>query len=226
MLEICVTSPQDAIIAYQNGAQRIELCANLDIGGTTPSYSDILNTKKSIPIPVHVLIRPRGGNFVYNDAEVEKMILDIQFCKSTEIHGVVLGVLDNNISIDIEIMKIFIEAAKPMQVVFHKAFDEIENKEKGIIELINLGVNYVLTAGTKGTAIQGKSQLKVLLEMTSNKIIVMPGGNIRASNILQIMETGSYNWIHSAARIDNQMQPEEIKKMVMHLRSHTMLKKN
>ena len=136
MLEICCPSVETAIIAEQCVANRIELCANLKVGGTTPSAKEIRLVKEKLKIPVHVLIRCRDGNFVYDEEELQEMIDEIEFCKINKIDGVVIGALLSNGEIDLQKTKAMIEAAKPMHITFHKAFDECKNPFEALEQLI------------------------------------------------------------------------------------------
>ncbi len=190
--EACVGHYEEAKRAALLGADRIELCDNLKEGGTTPSYGSIVLTNKLPNITVNVIIRPRGGHFIYSDAELEIMRKDIEICKHLQVHGVVFGVLNKDNKIDREKMKGLINAAKPLSVTFHMAFDEIENKKEAIDLLIDLGVDRILTKGGEESAIKNLSIIKDLIRYAGNRIIIMPGGGIHNQNIeMVVKQTGA-----------------------------------
>ena len=154
--EKCIGSYLEAIEAEELGAERVELCDNLYEGGTTPSYGTIKKVVEKLSIPVFVIIRPRGGDFFYNEDEIEIMKEDIRVCKSLGVSGVVIGALNTNKSINYDVIKDMVDLAKPMSVTFHKAIDELENPVIEVQKLAKIGVNRILTSGTKETALEGK----------------------------------------------------------------------
>jgi len=165
-IEICTNSVQSAVTAQENGAQRIELCCNLSEGGLTPSSGTIQLTRKWLAIDVHVLIRPRTGDFYYSDIEF----------------GVVFGVLHQDHTIDIERNVILIEAARPMKATFHRAFDCVPNAAESLEQLIQLGFERVLTSGQQASAIKGKQLIKDLVQQADQRIIILPGGGLDQNN--------------------------------------------
>ncbi len=181
-LEACVGNYKEGKRAEELGANRIELCDNLAQGGTTPSYGTILQCKKDINIDINVIIRPRGGNFVYSKEELNIMKNDIKLCKDIGITGVVFGFLKEDNTLDYETTKEFVELAKPLSVTFHMAFDEIENKFDALDKLIDLGVDRVLTKGGLDNAFKNKDTLKELVEHAKDKIIILPGGGVTKDN--------------------------------------------
>lgn len=181
--EACVGSIKEAIIAQKNGANRIELCDNLYEGGTTPSYGTIKKCKDILNIPIACMIRPRGGNFSYSKEEIDVMIEDIKVCKSLNVESVVFGVLKKDNSLDIENMKKLCDVAKPLKIVFHKAIDEMDNPLDVIDTLHELGVNRILTSGTKNTAFEGCDILNKLIEKSKNKIKIVVAGSVTNENI-------------------------------------------
>ncbi len=199
-LEICATSLQSAKNAEAGGADRIELCTNLAEGGTTPSYGLIKACKKSLEIPVFVLIRPRGGDFVYHDEELAIMKHDIQVCKDLGVDGVVVGVLNKNKEVDRIACKQLIDLAKPMQVTFHRAFDDCNDQEEALKSIIDLGCERLLTSGGKPTAIEGKAQLKKLVSLAKNKIEIMAGAGVKSANINELIEVTKAIAYHTTAR--------------------------
>lgn len=203
ILEIACFSVEACLEAEKAGADRIEFCAEYGIGGITPNREDIHRIKKLISIPVHVIIRPRGGNFLYTPEEIEIMKSDILFCKKNGINGVVFGVLNSLNKIDLKTNKELIELAKPMSNTFHRAIDECLEIEEAFTDLINLGFERVLTSGGKENAMGGVEELKTLNKKFGTDIIIMPGGGIRSSNIRNIINETQCKEYHSAAITNN-----------------------
>ncbi|QFZ54254.1 copper homeostasis protein CutC [Oceanihabitans sp. IOP_32] len=197
-VEICANSYRSAINAEKSGAHRIELCAELAVGGITPSFGLIKKVITTLKIPVFVLIRPRSGNFTYSDDEFEIMKSDIAQCKALGCHGVVSGVLNKNNTIDVERTKVLVELAKPMAFTFHRAFDWVITPEDALEELASLGVNRVLTSGQETSALLGLDLLTQLNERAKNRIIILPGGGIHAENA-KAFKTAGFNEIHCSA---------------------------
>lgn len=176
--EACVESLIDAIEAEKRGADRIELCDNLSQGGTTPSYGTIKLALSTLKIPVFPIIRPRGGDFYYTPAEIEVIKEDIKICKSLGAKGVVLGILTADKKIDFKTLAEFMELAKPMEVTFHKAIDELEDPTLVIDELINIGVKRILSSGTKPTALEGKDMLNKMIEKAGDRLTIVVAGKV------------------------------------------------
>ena len=176
--EACVESLIDAIEAEKRGADRIELCDNLSQGGTTPSYGTIKIALSTLKIPVFPIIRPRGGDFYYTPAEIEVIKEDIKVCKSLGAKGVVLGLLTKDKKIDFEVLSQLVELAKPMEVTFHKAIDELEDPTLVIDELINIGVKRILSSGTKPTALEGKDMLNKMIEKAGDRLTIVVAGKV------------------------------------------------
>ena len=175
ILEICAGSVESAIAARDGGAQRIELCAALEIGGVTPSAGLIAEARKVEGLVLNVIIRPRGGDFLYDDYEIACMEEDIRTCKSLGVDGVVIGALTANGDIDTATCKRLIKVADGMSVTFHRAFDMCRNPQKALEELIALGCHRVLTSGQAPTAEAGIELLSKLVEQANGRIIIMPG---------------------------------------------------
>lgn len=182
IFEVCTGSYKEAIEASKKGAGRIELCDNLLEGGTTPSYGTIKKLKESVITPFNVIIRPRGGNFIYSKEEKEIMIEDIKICNNLEVNGIVIGALNENNKIDIDFIKEVIKVNKTKEITFHMAFDEIKDKKEAIDQLINLNVTRILTKGGKVSALNNLDYLKELISYSKGKIIIMPGGGINKEN--------------------------------------------
>lgn len=184
--EACVESLIDAIEAEKRGADRIELCDNLSQGGTTPSYGTIKLALSTLKIPVFPIIRPRGGDFYYTPDEIEVIKEDIKVCKSLGAKGVVLGILTADKKIDFKTLAEFMELAKPMEVTFHKAIDELEDPTLVIDELINIGVKRILSSGTKPTALEGKDMLNKMIEKAGDRLTIVVAGKVTKENLPEI----------------------------------------
>ena len=197
-LEICANSYQSAKNAQEAGAHRIELCQELSVGGITPSYGLLKQVVENLDIQVFVLIRPRSGNFVYSDAEFDIMKHDIQLCKDLGCDGIVSGILNNNKTIDRDRTQELIELSKPLPFTFHRAFDEVVNPLEAFLQLIDLGVERVLTSGQQTTAELGLELLKDLNIMSSGRIIILAGSGITSDNALKFKQIG-LNEIHASA---------------------------
>lgn len=203
VLEIACFNVQSCALAQEAGADRIEFCDNYSLGGITPSQTDIMEVKKLLHIPLHVIIRTRGGNFVYDTKEIEIMKRDVLFCKEHHIDGVVFGILNSDNTIDVKANKELVELAKPMSVTFHRAIDECVDIEKAFREIIGLGFNKVLTSGGKQNALEGIKTLKNCQEKFGEKITIIPGGGIRSNTIELIAKETQCHQFHSAALKEN-----------------------
>lgn len=195
--EACVGSYNQALRAEKLGANRVELCDNLLEDGTTPSYGTIKRTILNLNIPIMVIIRPRGGNFEYSPDEVQIMKDDIIICKKLGAYGVAIGALKNG-HIDTGVIKELVEIAKPMSITFHMAFDEIEDKYSAIDELVNLGVDRILTKGGNENALSGKENLKDLVKFSNDRISIMPGKGVTKENRQFILDFTGSKEIHGS----------------------------
>ncbi|WP_035287745.1 copper homeostasis protein CutC [Clostridium sp. KNHs214] len=195
--EACVGKFKDAISMEKLGANRIELCDNLLEDGTTPSYGTIKTTIANVKIPVMVIIRPRGGSFEYSREEVEIMKEDIKIAKELGAHGVVIGALVHS-NIDIKTVRELVEISKPMSVTFHMAFDEIEDKFSAIDQLVSLQVDRILTKGGKVNALEGKDELKALVQYANGRITIMPGKGVTKENRQYILDYTGATEIHGS----------------------------
>jgi copper homeostasis protein len=206
-LEICADSVESAIIAQKAGADRIELCNNLHEGGTTPSYGCIVSAKKNLDIPVHVLIRPRGSDFLYNDLEVDIMRRDIEICGEKGVNGIVIGILRPDGTIDVEKTARLSELAHPMAVTFHRAFDMCRDPEQSLEDVISTGASRLLTSGRKNCAVDGMKLISRLVEKAGTRLIIMPGGGINETNVKFLLEGTKASEIHLTGRknIDSDM---------------------
>ena len=187
IIEVCAESYEYAVKAEKAGADRIELCKDLHLDGLTPDYESSKRTIDTLDIPVFILIRPRGGDFIYSDEEFELMKRDILKFKKMGCKGIVSGVLNDDNSIDIKRTKELVELSRPLEFTFHRAFDTIINPLKEIENLIELGIDRVLTSGQKEKAIDGLVLLKQLNSISKNRIKIMPGSGINKSNIVNFV---------------------------------------
>ena len=195
IIEVCAESYEYALKAEKAGADRIELCKDLHLDGLTPDYESAKRTIDSLNIPVFILIRPREGDFIYSDEEFELMKRDIVKFKEMGCKGIVSGVLNDDNSIDIERTRELVELSKPLEFTFHRAFDIVSKPLKEIENLIEIGVNRVLTSGQKDSAIKGLKLLEDLQKKVNNDMLIMPGGGI---NVLNIDNFKNFSEIHGS----------------------------
>mgnify|MGYP005996883651 CR=1 FL=1 len=212
-LEICANSYQSAINAEKAGANRIELCSELAIGGITPSYGLLKKVTKELSIPIHVLIRPRSGDFTFSDAEFNIMRENILLCKELGVSGIVSGVLNTDNSIDVERIKELVALSKPMNFTFHRAFDWVQNPLQEIKNLAEIDVVRILTSGQENSAAIGLQNL-IAFQKTTSKITIMPGGGINQNNIKLFQENG-FTEVHLSAS----SQTKTIKKPTISMNS-------
>ena len=201
LLEICANSYQSAKNAQDAGAHRIELCSELSVGGITPSYGLLKEVIDTLSIAVFVLIRPRSGNFTYSEEEFDIMKHDIQLCKNLGCAGIVSGVLNKDNTIDIERTQELIELSKPLEFTFHRAFDCVENPQEALEQLINLGVERVLTSGLEASAEKGLELLKQLKEHVNGRITILPGSGINIQNAKLFKDAGFLEIHLSASKV-------------------------
>lgn len=200
LLEICASSLQSAINAQKGGAQRIELCCNLEQGGLTPSPATIQMAREQLTIDIFVLIRPRIGNFIYSELEIEQMQANIAFCENVGVDGVVFGVLDERNEIDTAKNKHLLASAKGMQTTFHRAFDCLKRPIEGLAKVIDLGFNRILTSGLAPTAVEGQDLLKRLIEIAKNDIGILPGSGLNSENIAAFVKKTKAKEVHASAK--------------------------
>jgi copper homeostasis protein len=198
-MEICCYNLESVIAAQEAGANRIELCANRHLGGTTPSYGMMEVVRKNLHTPVMVMIRPRGGDFLYSQLEIEVMIHDIQMAKELQMTGVVMGVLQQNGEVNKAVMTQLIDIARPMQVTFHRAFDLTPDPISSLQDLIELGVDRVLTSGQHYRSFEGMKVIKTLIDMAGDRIVVMPGGGITEYSVKEIIQYTGAKEFHVSA---------------------------
>jgi copper homeostasis protein len=208
MVEVCVGDIESAIAAEAGGAERIELCDNLAVGGTTPSAGTIAEACRWLSIPVHVLIRPRAGDFVYSERELGVMRHDIEVAKALGAAGIVLGVLTPERTVDRDQTAALVKAAWPLSVTFHKAVDQTRDLDEAIDALIALGVGRVLTSGGGQSALAGVASLAHLVQRASNQIAIMAGGGLLAEHVEQIIRASGVREIHLGSVVSRTVASE------------------
>jgi copper homeostasis protein len=208
LVEACVDSVESARAAEAGGAQRIELCENLYEGGTTPSPGLIALARERVQIPVHVLVRPRGGDFIYDEDELRVMLGDIAFCKEVGVAGIVLGALFPDGALDDRSTRLLVEAARPLSVTFHRAFDLVRDPFEALDTLMALGVDRVLTSGGAPTAIEGMETLAALAWRSEGRATIIAGGGITEHNVGRIVTEAGVSEVHvrPTKRRDSQMR--------------------
>lgn len=199
--EVCANSVESCLAAQAGGVHRVELCAGIPEGGTTPSYGDILIAREHLrETKLHVIIRPRGGDFLYSSIEQRIMLKDIENARRLGADGVVFGCLTAEGDVDVSLMKLLMEAARGMSVTFHRAFDVCRNPYEALEDIIRLGCNRILTSGQQATAEQGILLLKELGQQAANRIILLAGCGVNESNIARIAQETGIREFHFSAR--------------------------
>jgi copper homeostasis protein len=198
LLEICAISLDFAVAAQRAGADRVEICRDLACGGVTPEASLLAAAREHLQLPIHVLIRPRAGDFCYSADEFQVMRQDIEIARQLRMDGVVLGLLDRKSQIDVARTRELVEAARPLRVTFHRAFDQSDLGQQALEAVIQTGAERLLTSGGGATAAEGLDALARLVDGAKGRIIVMPGGGITAANVLRIVRATSAREIHGS----------------------------
>lgn len=201
VLEVCAFNIQSCIIAEQAGAVRVELCDNPVEGGTNPSYGTIKRVRGKIAIDLYPILRPRSGNYFYDDEEFAIVRADIFACKEIGCDGISVGVQKIDGTIDIERMRRVVEWAYPMGVTCNRAFDAVPDPYAALEELIDCGCERVLTSGQRSAAPDATEVLSKLVSQAAGRISIMPGAGVRSSNIEKLIATGAYEFHTSARRI-------------------------
>jgi copper homeostasis protein len=210
LLEVCANSVASALAAQAGGAYRVELCENLYEGGTTPSYGEIQIARKLLQIKLYVLIRPRGGDFLYSDIEYDIMTADVNYCIEAGCDGIVIGILNADGTIDKERCQKLIDLAKKngLGVTFHRAFDMCTDMDQALEDIITLGCERILTSGGKSTAMEGANILAHLIKKADSRITIMPGSGVSEKNAADLVEFTGAKEIHSSARVRVQSKME------------------
>ena len=199
--ENCANSVESCLEAQRAGIDRVELCAGIPEGGTTPSYGDILVARKLLTTTkLHVIIRPRGGDFLYSDVEKEIMLEDVRMSRRLGVDGVVFGALTVEGYVDMEFMRQLMKEAEGMSVTFHRAFDVCRDPFIALEQIIELGCHRILTSGQMPKAEEGIVLLKQLVDKAGERIIIMPGCGVNASNIAHIAEATGAREFHFSGR--------------------------
>ncbi|WP_372393248.1 copper homeostasis protein CutC [Xanthomonas sp. NCPPB 3582] len=199
-LEVAADSVASAVAAQDGGAMRVELCGGLDGGGLTPSFGTLAVVRARLRIPLYVLIRPRLGDFVFSADEVEAMRRDVQQCVALGCDGVVLGALDRHGQVDMETMRVLIEAAGPLGVTFHRAIDVSAEPARALEDAIALGCERVLTSGARASAPEGIDTIAALVRQAGGRIGVMPGAGLSEHNIRTVRQHTGAHEFHASAR--------------------------
>lgn len=202
--EICANSAESCVAAQQGGAQRVELCAAIPEGGTTPSYGEISVTRKLIDIRLHVIIRPRGGDFLYTAEEIDIMEEDIRMTRQAGADGVVFGCLTPDGELDRKAMERLMKVSEGLSVTFHRAFDYVKDPFRVMEELTGMGVDRILTSGQQPTAFQGADLLRRLVDQAAGRIIIMPGCGVNETNIAELAARTGASEFHFSARENKQ----------------------
>ena len=201
-LEIACFNLKSALIAQENGADRVELCANMKEGGTTPDFKIAEQARKELDIDLNVMIRPRGGDFVYTDAEFEQMKSEIVALKKLNIDGFVFGILDREGNVNMDQNQELVALADPIPCTFHRAFDVVNNMYQSLENVIECGFKTILTSGQKENVVEGITILAELVKKANNRIVIMPGGGLRSTNIGLLKEKTNATFYHSSAIVE------------------------
>lgn len=201
LFEICANGVESCLAAQAGGADRVELCAGIPEGGTTPSYGEIKQARQLLTTTrLHVIIRPRGGNFIYSPLEIERMLTDIRIARELGADGVVFGCLTADGDIAVALNSKLMQEAQGMSTTFHRAFDRVRNPEQALEQIIDLGFDRILTSGLAPTAEAGIPQLRRLNEQAADRIILMAGCGVNENNIARIHHETTINEFHFSAR--------------------------
>ena len=202
VIEACVESLEAALAAERGGADRLELCANLDVGGITPSAELIAQVKSRVAVPVFVMIRPRGGSFVYTAAERDAMRRDIIVALELRADGLVLGMLDDDRRVDARGVRDLLALSGDPPVTFHKAFDAISDQLTALETLIDLGVDRVLTSGGAPSAVEGTAAIRNLVERAGDRIHILAGGGVCSHNARELVRSTRVAELHARCELD------------------------
>lgn len=197
-VEVCANSVQSAIAAEKGGAVRVELCSNLFEGGTTPAKSQIELTRENVNIDLNVIIRPRGGDFLYDDLDFATMKRDIQLCGELNCNGVVIGILTADGKVDIQRNIELVELARKfdLSVTFHRAFDRSKDLFSALEDIVNIGCDRILTSGGYASAFDGRFVLKQLVEQAADRIVIMAGAGVTEKNVKELVKTTGVKEVH------------------------------
>ena len=218
-IEICCGSIQSAANAKAGGAVRVELCQGLIEGGTTPSPATIEYAVKELGLQVFVLVRPRGGDFCYNELEIKTMEQDVEFCKQAGVAGIVVGFLHPDGSIDTVLTRRFVKLAAPLPVTFHRAFDRCTDPLRALEQVIDCGCARILTSGCKPTAMEGADMLQQLVKQANGRIKILAGSGVTPENAAALRQKTGAPEIHGSCKITRpdgawETDAEQVKKLL------------
>ncbi|KAK5464669.1 hypothetical protein LTS15_001231 [Exophiala xenobiotica] len=218
ILEIACFNTQSAIIAREAGASRLELCDNADLGGTTPPIEWLTKIRDGtdIDVPINVMIRPRGGDFVYTALEFDTMKDSINKFKSTsKVDGFVFGIVTNERTVHVDRTTELVSLAAPLPCTFHRAFDELEDLYHGLEDVTRCGIKTILTSGGESNAVQGREVLAQLVRQAGDRVVIMPGGGIRSTNLGLLHREIQASAYHSSALFQPKtvVDAEEVSRM-------------
>jgi len=209
-LEVIGFDLASCLIAQANGANRIELCANPEEGGTTPSYGMIAVARRNTTLELCPIIRPRGGDFLFTDLEFQATLADVEQCGLLGCDGVVIGMLSKDGYVDVERCSQLIRRAGSMKVTFHRAFDRVKDPMRSLEEIIDLGCARILTSGLRPNVDMGKDILRTLVDAAGDRITIMPGSGVRSTNVLELAKFTGAKAFHSSARTSHPTSMEYI----------------
>lgn len=236
-LEVIGFTVDSCSLAQSAGAHRIELCDNPGEGGTTPSYGFIKAARQAVQIELYPIIRPRGGDFFYSDAEFEVMKADVMMCRELGCDGVVIGILNADGTVDKTRCRELVKLAYPMGVTFHRAFDRVKDAAQALEDIIEIGCERILTSGLVPNALDGAATIAALIKQADERIIIMPGSGIRSDNITELAKktgavefhtsarrniTGNMSYVNKGMKESLQtvaLDQPEVKKIIAHLNS-------
>lgn len=201
-IEIASFNTDAARIAQDNAADRVELCAEMELGGITPSLDDIRAVRADLHIALNVMIRPRGGDFVYTDEEFVEMKEALMEAKGLGVDGLVFGILNADNTVNVQQNKILVDLAAPLSCTFHRAFDQVEDIDSALEDVIVCGFKTILTSGCKPNVMEGLSNLKHLVDAAAGRVVIMPGGGLRSSNVEKVLRETGASYFHSSAITD------------------------
>ena len=197
LIEAAVDSVESALAAQRAGAQRLELCANLGVGGTTPSEALIDAVLERVDLPIAAMVRPRGGSFVHSAAEIEQMQRDVDTILRHGVAAVVLGILDAGGHVDVAPVRELVRLAGGTPVVFHKAFDRIADRAAALETLVQLGLSRVLTSGGAPSAMEGAAEIAALHRQAAGRIEILAGGKVRGANVRELVAATGVDQVHA-----------------------------
>jgi copper homeostasis protein len=218
VFELCAETVAACVAAREGGADRIELCSALREGGLTPSQGLLKEALRGSRLPVHVMVRPRAGGFVYSADEITEMAEEIAHFKWMGAAGVVLGVLLPDGCVDVETTRRLVDVARPMEVTFHRAFDEVPSLPAALEKVIATGCGRVLTSGGRSDVLQGATVLAGLVEQAGERINVAVGGGLRLENAVAVAQVTGATHFHGSLQMQETCDPERVRTMMQRLR--------